>query len=60
MIASYSVACGPPEGVFAVARDVGGHALLPKAAPDQAGHLEVVFNDQDAHCLIPRERGAAR
>ena len=50
MIASYSVAWARHEGVLAVVGHVRGHALLLQAAPDQAGHLDVVFDDQDAHC----------
>src|SRR5207342_3274835 len=38
-----------PEGVVAVLRDVGGEALLGEAPPDEAGHLHVVLDDQDAH-----------
>src|SRR5438552_1457423 len=43
-----------PKRVLAICRHVRGHAFLAQAAPDQAGHLDVVFNDQDAHCLTPR------
>ena len=57
MIASYSVASARAERVLAIARDVDGHALLAKAAPDQAGHLDVIFDDQNAHSRAP---GAAR
>ena len=53
MIASYSVASARARRVLAVARDVDRHALLAKAAPDQAGHLDVIFDDQYSHSLDP-------
>jgi len=36
-------------GVLALDRHVGGHPVVAKAAPDQARHLHLVFDDQDSH-----------
>jgi hypothetical protein len=40
---------GHPERVVARARDVRRVALLDQPAPQQAGHLQLVFDDEDAH-----------
>ena len=40
---------GHPERVLALDRDVGGDSLAAHPAPDQAGHLHLVLDDQHAH-----------
>ena len=58
MIASYSVAAAIQSASSPSPVDVDCHALLAQAALDQAGHLDVVFDDQNAHfACIPVSAG---
>ena len=49
-----SVDARHPERVLALGGDVGGDPLLPQALADQAGHLGLVLDDQNAHLGSPR------